>query len=381
MGDYNERKEAKKEILYKLIVVSLHCHDFGRIDAGLISCTHFLSSALAIQLIDAGIGIIKAIIEIGAAVRDAQGLPERLRTLHQELPAIESLYASARQTFQHGRVPDNVAQETKQILDNCNAALNALRVIFEEACPVDGKSNHRQRVWNGARTVFFGRNSKVQKHLLVIQKSLTLLGEKNIFIIGDQLDNLQKVIEALGQDDGSKYEVSGSGSMFFSDGGDQTSLVQHGNNNKQIKTQTYNEVHNHCIHFIPAPATCFSCKCFIGWNESSIWCTTRNVCFCASCGDLNSVSKGSPLHHLKFQEVKQPQRGLCKGGCKFGGGKPHFEGVKCTLCPSNYTICWTCIAEPRMRKYVVKHGNEVHPRQEASWIWQGTLNKAQRLWQ
>jgi hypothetical protein len=128
----------------------------------------------AIQLIDACIGIVKTIIDIGRAVHDAQGLPPRLQDLLEKLPVIEELLESARESCEDGRITEDTSKSAQPILKQCEEALNGLKDIFRKACPKDG-DNRAKRIWKGAKTVYFGRNSQVQKLLVAVQDNLSLL--------------------------------------------------------------------------------------------------------------------------------------------------------------------------------------------------------------
>lgn len=191
-----------------------------------------------IQLVDACIGITKTIIDIGRAVHDAQGLPPKLRDLFEKLPAIEELLESAHESCEARTTEDLSVQP---ILKECEEALGALRNIFRRACPKDGE-NRTKRIWKGVKVVFFGRDSQVQKLLVTIQHDLKLLEQKEIYVIGDKLDALQQVTEALADNDSSRYMHTGAGNIFANEGGSPTNNVVGGSNNRQIiNPGTYNE--------------------------------------------------------------------------------------------------------------------------------------------
>ncbi|KAL6703253.1 hypothetical protein ACN47E_010041 [Coniothyrium glycines] len=195
-----------------------------------------------IQLIDACIGITKTIIDVGRAVKDDRGLPSKLRDLVEALPAIEDLLESAREKCEDEDIPEDTSQSAKPILKQCEEALSELRDIIRKACPKDGE-NRSKRVWRGAKTVFFGGDSRVQKLLVIIQDNLKLLEQKEIYIIGDKLNDLQQIVEGLADDDGSRYTHTGAGSMFVvNEGGNQENYVGGGSNNRQInKPGIYHE--------------------------------------------------------------------------------------------------------------------------------------------
>jgi hypothetical protein len=195
----------------------------------------------AIQLIDACIGITKTIIDIGRAACDAQGLPPKLRDLFEKLPAIEQVLESAHDSCEEGGVTDDASKSALPILKQCEEALDKLRDIFRKTCPKDGE-NRTKRIWKGAKAVFFGRDSQVQKLLVTIQDNLRLLEQQEIYIIGDKLDALQQVTEALADNDEGKYTHNGAGNIIANEGGSPTNYVVGGSNNRQINNPgVYNE--------------------------------------------------------------------------------------------------------------------------------------------
>jgi hypothetical protein len=186
-----------------------------------------------IQLIDACIGIAKTIIDIGRAVHDAQGLPPKLRDLLEKLPAIEELLESAHESCEEGRITEDATKSAQPILKECEGTSANLRDIIRKACPRDGE-NRTKRVWKGAKAAFFGRDSQIKKLLVTIQDNLRLLEQKKIFVIGDKLDALQQVTEALADNDDSKYTHTGAGNIVANEGGSPTTYVVGGNNNRQV---------------------------------------------------------------------------------------------------------------------------------------------------
>jgi hypothetical protein len=195
----------------------------------------------AIQLIDACIGITKTIIDIGRAACDAQGLPPKLRDLFEKLPAIEQLLESAHDSCEERGITEDASKSALPILKQCEEALDRLRDIFRKACPKDGE-NRTKRIWKGAKVVFFGRDSQVQKLLITIQDNLKLLEQQEIYIIGDKLDALQQVTEALADNDEGKYTHTGAGNIIANEGGSPTNYVVGGSNNRQINNpRVYNE--------------------------------------------------------------------------------------------------------------------------------------------
>jgi N-terminal domain on NACHT_NTPase and P-loop NTPases len=196
---------------------------------------------IVIQLIDACIGIAKTIIDIGRAVHDAQGLPPKLRDLLEKLSAIEELLESAHKSCEKGRITEDASKSAQPIFKQCEGALGGLRDIFRKACPKD-EENHTKRIWRGVKTVFFGRNSQVQKLLITLQDNLRLLEQKKIYVIGDKLNALQQVTEALTDDNGGKYTHTGAGNIVANEGGSPTNYVVGGSQNRQINNPgVYNE--------------------------------------------------------------------------------------------------------------------------------------------
>jgi hypothetical protein len=194
-----------------------------------------------VGLIDACIGIAKTILDIGRAVHDAQGLPPKLRDLLENLPAIEDLLESARERCEEGAITEDASISAQPILKQCETALGGLRDIFRKACPRDGESRTK-RIWRGAKAVFFGRDSQVQTLLVTIQDNLRLLEQKEVYVIGDRLDALQQVTEALADNDDGKYTHSGAGNIIANEGGNPTNYVVGGSNNRQINNPgVYNE--------------------------------------------------------------------------------------------------------------------------------------------
>ena len=187
----------------------------------------------AIQLIDACIGIANTIINVGRAVHDAQGLPPKLRDLLEKLPAIEELLDTAHENFGEGKITEETGKSAQPILQQCKQALGDLQEILQKACPKDGE-NRSKRVWRGAKTVFFGRDSRVQALLKVVQDNLKLLEQKEIYVIGDKLDELRELTESLGHDDSGKYAHTGSGHIIANEGGNPTNYFGGSGNSRQI---------------------------------------------------------------------------------------------------------------------------------------------------
>jgi len=181
-----------------------------------------------IGLIDACIGITTTILEIGRAVKDAQGLPPTLRDLCEKLPAIEDVLETARQRCEDGKVGQRSRQSAKPILKQCEQALSELREVFRKACPKDS-DNRSKRIWRGARTVFFGRDGQVQKLLVSVQDNLMILEQKEVFRVGGRLDELRQITEALAHDE--------PGNIFVS----HTNFVMSGSGRQINRPGVYNE--------------------------------------------------------------------------------------------------------------------------------------------
>jgi hypothetical protein len=194
----------------------------------------------AIQLIDACIGITKTILDIGRAVKDAQGLPPKLRDLCEKLPAIEELLESAHDSCEEGKVNEDNSKSARPILRQCEQALAELRDIFRKACPKE-EDDRTKRIWRGARTVFFGRDGRVQKLLVAVQDNLRLLEQKEVLRIGDKMEELQQLTEALAQDDDSRITHTGSGNILSNQGGSHTNYLMSGSGRQINNPGVYNE--------------------------------------------------------------------------------------------------------------------------------------------
>jgi hypothetical protein len=191
-----------------------------------------------VGLIDACIGITTTILEIGRAVRDAQGLLPTLRDLCEKLPAIEDLLETARERCEDGKINENSKKTSKPILKQCEQALAELRDVFRKACPKDG--DHRsKRIWKGARTVFFGRDGQVRKLLVSVQDNMWLLEQQEVFRIGDRLDELRMLTEALAHDDHG-------GITMATRGGIHTNYLMSGSGRQINNARVYNEASTNC---------------------------------------------------------------------------------------------------------------------------------------
>ncbi|KAK5699196.1 hypothetical protein LTR17_023449 [Elasticomyces elasticus] len=167
---------------------------------------------VAVQLIDACIGITKTILDIGRAVHDAQGLPPKLRALYEQLPVIEELLESAQETCEEGKVTRDASKSAEPILRQCEQALGSLGTS-------SGKPAQKMETTAASAS---GKDN------------LKLLEQKEMYVIGDKLDALQQLTEALAQEDSTKYTHSGAGNIVANEGGTPTNYVQGGENNRQI---------------------------------------------------------------------------------------------------------------------------------------------------
>ncbi|KAK3615632.1 hypothetical protein LTR56_026474 [Elasticomyces elasticus] len=134
---------------------------------------------------------------------------------------IEELLESAQETCEEGKITRDASKSAEPILKQCEQALGELRDIFRKACPKDG-DDRSKRIWKGAKAVFFGRDSQLQKLLGIIQDNLKLSEQKEMYVIGDEVDALQQLTEELAQDDSGKYTHSGAGNIVANEGGTPT---------------------------------------------------------------------------------------------------------------------------------------------------------------
>jgi len=180
------------------------------------------------------------ILDISRAVKDAQGLPPKLRNLCEKLPAIEELLEIAHDNCEEGKISEDNSKSVKPILKQCEQALADLRDIFRKACPKE-EDDRTKRIWRGARTVFFGRDGRVQKLLVAVQDNLRLLEQKEVFRIGDKLEELQQFTEALAQDDDGKITHTGSGNILANQGSNHTNYLMSGSGRQINDPGVYNE--------------------------------------------------------------------------------------------------------------------------------------------
>ena len=139
----------------------------------------------------------------------------------------------AQKNCEEGKVTEDASKNAKPVLKQCEQALGKMRDMSRNACPKDG-DNLGKRIWKGAKAVFFGSDSQLQKLLEIIQDNLRLLEQQAIYLIGDKLDELQRLTEMLAQDDGGKYTHTGAGNIVANEGGNPTNNVQGGEHNRQV---------------------------------------------------------------------------------------------------------------------------------------------------
>jgi len=165
-----------------------------------------------------------------------------LRDLCDKLPAIEEVLEMVHDNCDDGAVAESQSKSVEPVLQQCEKNLKELHDIFRKACPKD-KDDRSKRLWKSIMvTAFIGRESKVQKPLLVIQDDMKLLEQHEVCRIGDKLDDLQQLTEALARDDDGRYNHSGSGNIIANEGGTPTNYVVGGSNNRQINHPgVYNE--------------------------------------------------------------------------------------------------------------------------------------------
>jgi hypothetical protein len=202
-----------------------------------------MDPATVVQLVDACIGITQAIFEIGRAARDAQGIPESLQAIFDQLPVLEELLEAAKDRDHRGDLTKEKQQAAKPLLSSCQQDLKKMRDLFQEACPEDEQDKTR-RVWKGVKTYFLGKHSKLRKLLVAVMDKLRTLEAKEIFVIGDKLDELQRLTEELDPEDpGNKYTTRGSYSHIFAQEGTGTQKndVSSGSNSRHINATTYTE--------------------------------------------------------------------------------------------------------------------------------------------
>jgi hypothetical protein len=184
-----------------------------------------MSGGEVVQLIDACISLTKAIISIGQAVKDVNGLPTKLAKLFQQLPAVQDIFEEAQ------KANDNLSVEVRKraepTLKHCKDALDRLHILFEKICPREGDKTFK-RVWKGTTAQVLGRNSELQNVWMDVESYLDLLQRKQILDIGDKLDGLKETMKSLAQEESSKYTHTGSGHQIVTEGGSPNIGIQSG---------------------------------------------------------------------------------------------------------------------------------------------------------
>ncbi|KAM3425638.1 hypothetical protein BST61_g7583 [Cercospora zeina] len=184
-----------------------------------------------VQLISACIGLTQTVIDIGRATQDAKGLPPKLQELFERLPAINDILHSAHERAEKGEVSEESRKTIKPVLEQCRKSLAELQALFWKACPEDG-DNFGKRLWKGTKTVFLGRDSKLQKHMSSIMENLNILEVKGILNIDGKLDDLVETVQVLAEEDVAVRNAhSGSGNLNVHEGPGNQYNVGGGSNN------------------------------------------------------------------------------------------------------------------------------------------------------
>ncbi|PPJ60852.1 hypothetical protein CBER1_07236 [Cercospora berteroae] len=195
-----------------------------------------------VQLIGACIDITKAVNDIGRAAKDATGLPPKLKELFERLPAINDLLNSARERAEKDEISAESRKSIKPILEHYS-------------------DNYGERLWKGTKTVFLGRDSRLQKHMSDIMENLKILELKGIFSINNKLDDLTETVQILAEEDTTARNAhSGSGNLNVHEGPGNQYNIGGGSNN------TFNQnfgTHIHEGHSkIPLPEQCLRSLAF-----------------------------------------------------------------------------------------------------------------------
>ncbi|GIZ42804.1 hypothetical protein CKM354_000605800 [Cercospora kikuchii] len=106
--------------------------------------------------------------------------------------------------------------------------------LFDKICPKVG-ANSLQRTWKGTSAIVSGKDIKLQDLWTSIRNHLDTLEAKHILDIGDQLDDLTKIVRSLAdeREASNQYSVAGSmyqinGGTMFHNSGDQATNYQAG---------------------------------------------------------------------------------------------------------------------------------------------------------
>jgi hypothetical protein len=105
--------------------------------------------------------------------------------------------------------------------------------LFEKIRPKDNSSKF-ERVWNASKAEFMGRNSALQKLWKKIERHLETLEQLEIFTIGDELDEMNELMESLAAEksDGVQNIHNGSGSQNNNTGRGKQFINGGGENNR-----------------------------------------------------------------------------------------------------------------------------------------------------
>ena len=177
------------------------------------------------QLIDACISLTKAVISIGQAVKDVNGLPKKLAKLFEQLPAVQDLFEEAQKT--NDNLSIEVRKRAEPTLKNCKNALSHLHELFEKICPQEGDKTLK-RVWKGTTAQVLGRNSDLQNVWMEVESYLDLLQKKQILDIGNKLDGMKETMKSLAQEESTKYTHTGLGHQIVTEGGSPIIGIQSG---------------------------------------------------------------------------------------------------------------------------------------------------------
>ena len=181
-----------------------------------------------VGVIDACISLTNAIIRIGEAAKNAQGLPPKLVDLFEQLPALENLFKKAKQN--NDQLDADSRKKAGPILEKCEDTLEELETLFKKVCPVD-RANRANRLWSGAKTEVLGRNVKLQELWKKIEGYLEILHKQKILDIGDSLSELKKVMETLAAEEDARYLHQGSGNMNITESGGHSNNQGGGSDN------------------------------------------------------------------------------------------------------------------------------------------------------
>lgn len=193
-----------------------------------------MSGAEVVQLVSACIDLTKAIVTIAQTAKDSQGLPPKVSRLFEELPAVQSLFQRALQHNVDLKIQQDTQPGVALVLKHCEQDLQTMNQLFEKICPKVG-ANSLQRTWKGTSAIVSGKDIKLQDLWTSIRNHLDTLETKHILDIGDQLDDLTKIVRSLADEREATNQYSVAGSMYqinggtmFHNSGDQATNYQAG---------------------------------------------------------------------------------------------------------------------------------------------------------